>query len=343
MFKLHGKESSSMIGPNPDMKDRFLGCLVGCAVGDALGAPFEGYWEHQLPGRKALLRGFAEVEGYPRGQYTDDTQLTLATVESIVRQRDLAPADIARSIAALWKNHSVVGPGGSCTFAANAYLKTRDWTTCGAPVGQAGNGTAMRTAVLGLYFVSDPERLPGAVADVSRITHHDPRSVAGGVAIAKAAQLLATLDTVDEVSFCRAIADAIRPIEATFAELIEGLPLRLVEDRETALHTIAWAGSLKPEFSRPVITPFVIPTVLAALWVVLQHQTSWPDAVSEAIHLGGDVDTLGAIVGALAGVRFGATAIPANLASGVLGADRIKMLAGNYYEVVTRRSATPDP
>ena len=292
-----------------------------------------------MPGRKALLRGFAEVEGYPRGQYTDDTQLTLATIESIVRQRDLSPADIARSIASLWKHHSVVGPGGACTFAANAFLKTGDWATCGAPVGQAGNGTAMRTAALGLYFLREPERLPAAVADVSRITHQDPRSVAGGIAIAKAAQLLATLETLDEGSFCRSIADAIRPYAATFADLIEGLPLRLQEDRETALHAIAWAGASKPEFSRPIITPFVVPTVLAALWVVLQHQTSWPTAVSEAIHLGGDVDTLGAIVGALSGARLGDSAIPAHLASGVLGAEQIQKLASQYYEVVTRRSA----
>jgi ADP-ribosyl-[dinitrogen reductase] hydrolase len=327
--------------PKPDLKSRFVGCLVGCAVGDALGAPFEGYWEHQLPGRKALLSGFAEVEGYPRGQYTDDTQLTLATVESIVRQRELAPADIARSIASLWKNNSVVGPGGACTFAAHAYLRTRDWTTCGAPVGQAGNGTAMRTAVLGLYFHRDPECLPAAVADISRITHQDPRSVAGGIAIAKAAQLLATHDAVDEASFCGAIADAIRPFEATFAGLIESLPARLREDRETALHAIAWAGSSKPEFSRPIITPFVIPTVLAALWAVLQHKSSWTAAVSEAIHLGGDVDTLGAIVGALAGIKLGHSAIPADLASGVLDADRIKALACSYYEVVSVRRVGP--
>ena len=330
-----------MVLPVPDMRGRFLGCLVGCAVGDALGAPFEGYWEHQLPGRKALLRGFAEIEGYPRGQYTDDTQLTLATVESIVKQRDLVPADIARSIAALWKNQSVVGPGGACTFAANAFLKTRDWRTCGAPVGQAGNGTAMRTAALGLYFLRDAERLPQAIADVSRITHQDPRSVAGGIAIAKAAQLLATLDVFDENSFCIAIADAIRPYEATFADLIASLPFRLREDREAALHAIAWAGSSKPEFSRPIITPFVVPTVLAALWVVLNHQSSWSEAVAEAIHLGGDVDTLGAIVGALAGVRLGASAIPDHLASGVLAVDRIKSLASQYYEIATRQNSMP--
>jgi ADP-ribosyl-[dinitrogen reductase] hydrolase len=301
--------------PRPDMKSRFLGCLMGCAVGDALGAPFEGYWEHQLPSGKALLRGFREVEGYPRGQYTDDTQLTLATIESIVRQGEVTPADIARSIASLWKNDSVVGPGGSCTFAANAFLRTRDWTSCGAPVGQAGSGTAMRTAALGLYFLRDPERLPAAVADVSRITHQDPRSVAGGIAIAKAAQLLANDDDVDEGSFSDSIAEAIRPYEAAFADLIRALPARLREDRETALHAIAWAGSSKPEFSRPIITPFVVPTVLAALWVMLRHQTSWTGAVSEAIHLGGDVDTLGAIVGALSGVRLGISAILAHLTS----------------------------
>jgi ADP-ribosyl-[dinitrogen reductase] hydrolase len=334
-------EESAMPEPGPDLKSRFLGCLLGCAVGDALGAPFEGYWEHQLPGRKALLAGFAEVEGYPRGQYTDDTQLTLATVESIVRRRDLSPADIARSIASLWKNDSVVGPGGSCTFAAKAFLRTRDWTTCGAPVGQAGNGTAMRTAVLGLWFLRDPERLPAAVADVSRITHQDPRSVAGGIAIARAAQLLANDDVVDEGSFCDSIAEAIRPYEATFADLIQSLPARLGEVRETALHAIAWAGSAKQEFSRPIITPFVVPTVLAALWVVLQHQTSWSGAVSGAIHLGGDVDTLGAIVGALSGVRLGAPAIPDHLASGVLEAERIKILASRYYEVVCGRRAEP--
>ena len=326
----------------PNLQSRFLGCLLGCAVGDALGAPFEGYWEHQLPSRKALLRNFREVEGYPRGQYTDDTQLTLATIESIVERGTLEPADIARSIASLWKTKSVVGPGGACTFAAHAFLKTGDWTTCGAPVGQAGNGTAMRTAALGLYFIHNPERLPEAAADVSRITHQDLRSVAGGIAIAKAAQLLVTLDTVDADTFCGSIADAIRPYEATFASLINDLPLRLHEEKETALHAIAWAGSSKPEFSKPIITPFVVPTVLASLWVILRHQSSWSEAVSEAIHLGGDVDTLGAIVGALMGARLGVSAIPIHLAEGVLNSNALRLLAHRYYLLseLNRESST---
>lgn len=320
-----------------DLEDRFFGCLIGCAVGDALGAPFEGYWDHQLPSRKALLRSFAEVEGYPLGQYTDDTQLTVATVESIVGRGRLDAADVARSIAALWKTQSVVGPGGACTFAAKAFLRSGDWKTCGAPVGQAGNGTAMRTAALGLYFLQDPENLPEAVAEISRITHQDPRSVAGGVAIAKAAQLLASSANLDEDPFCRSIADAIRPYDEAFADMVADLPSRLGEERDTAFHTIAWSGQAKPEFSRPVITPYVVPTVLAALWVVLRRPTSWPDAVVDAIHLGGDVDTLGAIVGSLMGTRLGLTAIPNHLAQGVLSSDEIRLLARRYFLAVDAR------
>jgi ADP-ribosylglycohydrolase len=192
----------------------------------------------------------------------------------------------------------------------------------------------MRTAALGLYFLRKPERLPEVVADVSRITHQDARSVAGGIAIAKAALLLADLDNLDERSFCGSIAGAIRHYEAMFADLIDDLPSRLQEDRQTALHAIAWAGAAKPEFSRPIITPFVVPTVLAALWVVLKYRSSWPEAVAEAIRLGGDVDTLGAIVGALMGTRLGISAIPSHLAEGVLRSDEIKRLARRYCRTV---------
>src|SRR5262249_56912174 len=90
------------------------------------------------------------------------------------------------------------------------------------------------------------------------------------------------------------------------------------ESPETALHRIAWSGMARPEFDRPIITPFVIPTVLAALWSVLRNLDSWSGAVATAIRLGGDVDTLGAIVGALMGTRLGLGGIPGHLVEAVL-------------------------
>ncbi len=323
-----------MSAAQPDLRDRVLGCLLGCAVGDALGAPLEGLWPHQIPTSRRLLADFAEIEGYPKGQYTDDTQLSVATVESLVACGDLSLSHVAHSIARLWKTQSVVGPGGACTHAATTFLRTGDWTTCGAAVGQAGNGTAMRTAVLGLYFLHDPERLPDAVADVSRITHQDPRSIAGGIAIAKAAHLLASTPHSDSEAFCTALAAAMEPFECSFAAQVRALPALLGKRRSEALPSIAWAGMARPEFSQPIITPFVIPTVLASLWCLLRYPDSWSRPVAKAIRLGGDVDTLGAIVGALAGIRHGLSAIPPYLADTVLDSEKLRALAARYHALL---------
>ncbi len=318
----------------PTLRDRCLGCLLGGAVGDALGAPFEGLWSHSIPDEETLLAGFAEYEGYPEGQYTDDTQLTVATVRSILRSGGVSPPDVARSLAALWKTQSVIGPGGACTHAATTFLRTGDWTTCGAAVGQAGNGAAMRTAVLGLFFHDKPEQLPEAAADVSRITHHDPRSVAGGVAVAKAAQRFASGSSAEPEDFCRHVAETVAPLDTTFAELVRGLPDLVRRPPADALPAIAGAGMARPEFDAPIITPFVIPTVLAAFWCLLHHPDSWPRAVATAVRLGGDVDTLGAIVGALSGVRLGHEAIPSHLRETVRDADLLRRLALRLHSLL---------
>jgi ADP-ribosyl-[dinitrogen reductase] hydrolase len=278
-----------------------------------------------------------QKQGYPRGQYTDDTQLSVATVESLVATGDVSCPHVARSIARLWKHESVIGPGGACSHAALTFLRTGDWTTCGAAEGQAGNGTAMRTAALGLFFLREPERLPACVADVSRITHQDSRSIAGGVAVAKAAQLLGQGND-DPDTFCKEIAAAMESFELSFAGMVRGLPNLLNQDDDEALRSIAWAGMERPEFDKAIITPFVIPTVLAALWCLLKHSDSWPNAVVRAIRLGDDVDTLGAIVGALAGTKLGFSAIPRHLVESVVDSEKLQILAARYHTLVLSRS-----
>ena len=318
--------------------DRVLGCVLGGAAGDALGAPFEGLWARHIQPAAELLAGYAEFEGFPRGQYTDDTQLTVATLRSVVRLGQVDPADVARSIARLWRSQAVVGPGGACTAAADRLLRGGHWSDCGAPVGQAGNGTAMRIAALGLYFVAMPEALPEVAAQVSRVTHRDPRSVAGGVAVASAARLLAVRPEVSAGELCETVAEDIRPVHAPFADLVAGLPHRLPGDRAEVLEYVAWSGGAEREFDEVIITPYVVPTALAALWAVASHPDSWPDAVAAAIGLGGDVDTLGAIVGGLTGARLGLAAIPRHLAEGVAGAERLRGLARRYAEVIRREA-----
>jgi len=314
-----------------------VGMLVGGAVGDAMGAPFEGLWSDDIPASESLVASFHEYHGYPTGQYTDDTQLTIATIQSIVRNGDVVIADIARSIAELWRNHSVIGPGGACTQAAERYLATSDHHGMGAPVGQAGNGTAMRTAALGLWFGEDRQSLVSTIADISRLTHQDPRSVAGGVVIALGANLLASDHTIDSAELCNLLADSISDINLELAGLIRALPSQM-QSRE-CMQFIAAAGQTSAEFTTPIISPFVIPTVLASIYCIIRHRNSWVDAVTSAVQFGGDVDTLGAIVGALAGAIHGVGGIPRNLQSDLQDSESIQMLAARYHYLIENRFA----
>lgn len=314
------------------------GCLLGGAAGDALGAPFEGLPAEHLPGEGALAAGYSDFADHAPGEFTDDTQLTLATVSSIVERGELDPDDVARRIAGLWASGEVIAPGGACTAAALAWLDHGNWRRSGAPHGQAGNGTAMRTAAVGLWFCSRPDELVPAVADICRITHTDPRSVAGGVAVAEAARWLAAGETIEAFSLCRRLAEVTGPLCPELAALVQRLPgWAAGDDRETRLG-IASAGTERWTLGEPIVTGFVVPTVLAALWSVLRRPDSWTGAVALALSWGGDVDTLGAIAGALAGARLGAGAIPAPLLAGLAEREAIDSLARRYHGRIAERA-----
>ena len=202
----------------------------------------------------------------------------------------------------------------------------------GAPEGQAGNGTAMRTAALGLWFGRDYESLVSVVADISRLTHQDSRSIAGGVAIALATNQLSTPCEIEPHSFCHFLADACDDISSEVAELLRALPSQI--GTTGVLDFLAHSGQPAPEFKNPTISPFVIPTVLASIYCIMLHPDSWIDAVTSAVRLGGDVDTLGAIVGGIAGARHGFDSIPRNLIESVQDSNAIQVLAAKYHSVI---------
>ncbi|WP_372364672.1 ADP-ribosylglycohydrolase family protein [Candidatus Uabimicrobium sp. HlEnr_7] len=312
------------------MLNKYTGGLLGCAVGDALGAPYEGLWSESIPEKQNFFCEYAIFEGYEKGQYTDDTQLTIATLQSIVAHKEISVYLVAESMFSLWKTQVVIGPGGACTQSADRFLSNNDPLNCGAVKGNAGNGTAMRTAMLGLAFCDSPTKLPQEVAQISKLTHKDSRSIAGGIAIAKAAQLIAT-EEVNIPYFCKEIAKTIYPYNEEFAKYIDVLPLYINREDEETFAFIAWSGMERPEFATPIITPFVIPTVLASLWSFLRYKDSWKDAVYGAIKMGGDVDTLGAITGALSGIYLGESAIPSHLLKNVCSYDYLRDLACKYY------------
>jgi len=309
--------------------DRFTGCILGQAVGDALGFPVEG---RGSAAASAAVVPFPDhftrhpCGLFPPGQYTDDTQMMRAILASLVERCPEAPEergqvdpeDIAARFVPLWRDGEVVGRGCATTEAVQWLMVGIPWRESGTPAPQAGNGSAMRTAPLGLWLYDDPAALAQAAADVSSITHTDPRCLAGAVVISAAVAYAVSHDVIETDPFIGFIAGLSRPYHAEFAALIEHLPCWLEMDEHAAVREIRRAGLLQgKEPTWPGISPFVVPTVLVCLYAFLRAPADYCGAVRFVIAQGGDADTTGAIAGAISGAFNSIKAIPASLARAV--------------------------
>ena len=310
------------------MKDRFKGCIIGQAVGDALGFPVEG--------RTPIVTAEAVTDrplhfqlhpsgAFPVGQYTDDTQMMRALLESLVEKEKVDPADIAARLVSLWRDQVVVGHGQTSAQAIRRLMEGVPWTESGTPTLRPSNGSAMRTAPIGLWHHDDPAALAKAAADVSRITHADPRCLAGAVAVSAAIAWNLNHDAFDPLDLTAFSARLARPFDDKTADLILQLVDWRAEDPQIVASRIGSAGlpddwqprKYKESLAWPGIAPFVTATVLIALYAFLRTPTDWVESVCWVIALGGDVDTTGAITGAISGAFNGLKAIPAELAQQV--------------------------
>lgn len=322
------------------LRQRFLGSIMGCAVGDALGAPFEGAPPSAIRLSADEHIQFRKIPGYPMGQYTDDTQLTLATIRAICRAKQVGGAEIAREFVALWQTGEIVGPGASCSDAVhNMVGRGMSWEDAGTPEGRAGNGTAMRAAPIGLWNHAHPERIERDAATSSIITHKDPRSVAGTIAVARAVQLCVNSDALTPLEFLGDISKSARETSGLFAQSVDELIQWYSLEPPESLPLIYAAGNPDIGPSRPGwVTAYVIPTVLCSLYFFLRTPRSFIESVTGAINAGGDTDTVGAITGAISGAFNGISSIPRRLIEDLKDSKYIIGLAEEFYAAAVSRN-----
>ena len=163
---------------------QYQGCLVGQALGDALGFVVEGqphtfcrrYVEERLGGGRIgdLGRG-----PFPLGQYSDDTQLARELLQSYAERGRFDPEDYARRIAVIFSEGRIVGRGKATEEAAKRLARGVPWNEAGTPPPSAGNGSAMRAGPIGLLFYDEPDGLVRAAHEQGFITHRDTRCSAG--------------------------------------------------------------------------------------------------------------------------------------------------------------------
>ncbi len=293
------------------MNDRLAGILLGTAVGDALGLPAEGLSPKRrsklLPGpwRHRLLLG--------RGMVSDDTEHTLFVAQSLLRHP--ADADAFQRRLAWHLRWWFAGlPAGIGMATARACVKL--WL--GFPphrsgVFSAGNGPAMRSALIGGYFHDKPELLRQFVLASSQLTHRDPKATIGAEAVARVAAWAVGHETTAPPS-----AEMIAPLLVTLAPQDPSW-CRSIEQMEAAFATktsiVDFACSLGLAKG---VTGYIYHTVPVAVYAWLRHYGDFRATVEAALDCGGDTDSVGAIAGALAGATVGATKIPESWLQGIV-------------------------
>lgn len=302
------------------VEDRAAGALLGTFVGDALGMAWEGMPGDDVP--EVLEMCDARLG---RGTYTDDTQMMIALAESLLRCDVVDDDDLAGAFLAHVDPRRGYGRGT---------LRVLDSLRGGTPVGQAacevfegrgslGNGAAMRVAPIAVRFYDD-QVLVGVQARLSaRVTHMHPVGIDG--AAVQAAAVAAALDDDDSLA---AAAAACRTADVR----------RVLDDVHR--RTGRWLDPAQLRSTASGVSSRADDSVAAAV-VAGSLATDFEQAVTVAIRAGGDTDTVGAMAGAIAGARFGASAIPGRwldaLEDGERGRSHVERLAAQ----LAKRAQSP--
>lgn len=289
--------------------DRARGVLLGTFVGDALGMPFEGAPPAAISERVDMVDA-----RLGRGTYTDDTQMAIALAESLLECGGVDEEHLGRAFLAAYDPRRGYGSGTRAVLtlisegvaAVDAAARVFDGQ------GSLGNGAAMRVAPVAVLYADDPQGLVDAARRSARVTHAHPVGI--DAAVAQAAAAGASLRGEDPLAAARAVA-------AT-PQLREGLTnaARLLAEHPTPEAVAEVLGNSSTGHE----------SVPAAIYAATAH-ASFEAAVTFAVRSGGDADTIGAMAGAIAGARHGATAIPDRwldaLEDGAKGRTHVKRLA----------------
>jgi ADP-ribosyl-[dinitrogen reductase] hydrolase len=283
-----------------DCYSNILGCLLGTAIGDAVGLRREGLSRqraNRMYGGAPLIPNL--VFGW--GFCSDDTEHTLMVGRALALSGG-DPKQFELALAAQLRRWLLVMPAGIGFATLRACLKLLVGFGPGrSGVASAGNGPAMRSALLGVCAENDAQ-LVTLVGASTRMTHTDPRAEEGALMVARAARLATVGDTRSPEEFIADIATIIRGEELRNG--LQSAASALAENKSCLEFAEArgWTNG---------ISGYINHTVPAALYCWAKSPRDFERCVENAVLLGGDTDSVAAIAGAICGANLGAEAMPA--------------------------------
>jgi ADP-ribosyl-[dinitrogen reductase] hydrolase len=307
--------------------DRFTGCLLGMAIGDALGMPARG-----RDIRNAPITGYEPLSGPDgehlalAGQFTAHTELALCLIESIVSTSGFIDPDTAgyRFVQVLRAEHAhFLDPTSRAAIERAA--DTGDYQSGLVSDGPVEPGPAARVAPVALTHTLGRLNIELLVREVMRatlITHASPEAVNGALAMAYAVNLIVRGDTLPEML-----------IDDVLAFVDEDAVARSL--RIAAAHARGGEAALPDQLSPGTSIGEAVAT---ALYLFATSPDDVERAVMTAANLPGDASAMAAMAGALCGAWVGARALPMHLVEGLEGRMYILMAAPALYRTAQRRA-----
>jgi ADP-ribosylglycohydrolase len=306
--------------------DRLAGVLIGTAIGDALGLPMEGMKA------ASIGRAFRELDRYRflgrTGFVSDDTEQSALVAQCLARNprdRQAFLRAFRRSLLA-WFSRLPWGIGlatlRACLRIALGLRRTG--------VASAGNGAAMRAAIVGAFFFDSPKTRTEWSDSLAAVTHTDPRAVEGARFVAEIAAQCVARGTG-------------APTEDLVSVATETVGQPTLRDAIERARRLARAATTTEVAGRELgNTGFVVHTLGITTFCFLRFGDEPSLAIAEAVRAGGDTDSHAAIVGAWMGARHGLAALPAALVShlqnGPFGRTHLLALAADLDHARLSRS-----
>lgn len=281
-------------------EDHIIGCILGTAMGDALGLPYEGLSRQ----RAAKLFGAPDCHRllFGRGMVSDDTEHTCLVAQALVASSE----DVNEfQLSLAWRlRFWLLGlPAGVGLATLRSVLRL--W--CGvlpqrSGVFSAGNGPAMRAAIIGVTF-DEPQLIRDFVRASTRITHTDPKAEYGAFAVAIAAHMASRNEAVSPDTYLDSIGQLLGEDAAELLGLLKTAAASVRAGQTTGDFAIA-QGLVNG------VSGYTYHTVPLAIHAWLSHPRDFRAAIVSIISCGGDTDSTAAIVGGIVGAAVGRKGIP---------------------------------
>ena len=311
-----------------DKEEKIISGLIGFACADAMGVPIE------FTSRAAhILKPLTEMVGYgshsvPAGTWSDDTSMTIATMDSI-REKETIDYDDIMNKYCEWAKKSKytatdrlfdIGIGTRKAIASYYFHKTSAIDSGGKDEHSNGNGSLMRMLPIVYYgfynHIEEPE-LTTLINSYSSLTH--------GHSISK-------LGCHIYYDFMKDLLEG-KSKEEAFQNL-QNHSYDQYDEESREKYSRILDGSLKDAEEKTISSSgFVAHTLEACLWTILRTD-NYEDAVVKAINLGDDTDTVGAITGSMAGILYGRESIPKRWTDVLIRKDQLESLAREFSKVV---------